>query len=225
MSPVSFPSPKALSRVVPFDFRMEGGGKHIVENEIRRIIARKGKCKVLEVGLFLGGSARRWLEVHPSVQLVGVDRFKGAEGLFDHYIAQNAEWAMQQIRKANIDTFLPSWWKNGQRLTFFRNMESFRRRITIYQGDFSTVADAVCAAHPDVDIIFLDGDQTRELIDMCKTLFPEAVLSGNRWSWGQALGYPVQEAVREYCAAQGLTGQTSGATWKVAKEPVETADG
>lgn len=216
MTKVTLPSSDMLLDVYPFLFAMEGGGKELVDVEIRRSLETKGACKVLEVGLFLGYSAKRWLALDNRVRLVGVDIFERNENVFSYYIFQNIIWATRQFQAIDTQKFLASYALNGQFLTFCRNLEGYIEKMSIYKGNFNSLGDLIESEHPDIDVIFLDADKSRALLDLCQAKFPGAVLCGDDWTWaGPNKDFPMRMAVNGFCVDNGFTVVSSGATWKI----------
>lgn len=219
MAELSFPDESVLSSVYPFLFRMEGGGKHLIDKEIRTIVATNGKCKILEVGLFLGSSAYHWLEEHDKVELVGIDLFARNESVFDYYLKENIAWAVSQFEQTDKEAFIHSYKENGQELTFFKNLAGFKDRIHIYRGNFMKVGEEIKADHPDIDLVFLDADKSRAMINLAYQLFPTALLCGDDWNWGEAQGFPMQSAVKAFCEENNMKWGSVAATWLVKNKP------
>lgn len=215
MPKLKFPDDATLGKVYPFLFGMEGGGKHLIDHEIRKKIMANGRCKILEVGLFLGSSAFHWLDTHKEVELIGVDLFARNESVFEYYLNENIGWAVSQLARTDAEAFLRSYKEHGQELIFFKNLECFKDRISIYRGNFNKIIDEIKADHPDVDIVFLDADKRREMIDLAHRCYPDALISGDDWSWGESQGFPMQLAVKAFCNDNHMEWESVAATWKI----------
>lgn len=215
MPKMNFPSSEELRDVEPFLFLMDGGGKHIVEQEIQKVLDSEGRCKILEVGLFVGGSAKRWLSYDTRCTLVGVDLFERNDSVFDGYFARNIDWATKQFSGRDSDAIIKSYKKYGQALTFFKNLENYSDRLDIYKGNFSGEVATIAHAHPDINVIFLDADKAEGLLNLCWEHFPNAVITGDDWTWGADKGYPMQRVVKEFCNQHGAKWANTGATWKI----------
>lgn len=107
-----YPWPATRPAVSPIDWAMDGGGRSLVTDAIR-----KHNLKViLEVGVFLGGSLRTWLEASPDVVVLAVDPWEGTWGgvarRFGH-----PEYAEQLDRdNGPYESFLSSLWEYRDRV-------------------------------------------------------------------------------------------------------------
>lgn len=52
-------------------------------------------------------------------------------------------------------------------------------------------------------------------LDVCRKLFPEAILCGDDWTWGEDKGFPVQKAVQEFCKRTNSVPDVDLATWVI----------
>lgn len=56
-----------------FHFPVDGGGRDLVRNLIRE----KSLRLMVEIGCFLCGSTRQWLEASPELKVIGIDPWEG----------------------------------------------------------------------------------------------------------------------------------------------------
>src|SRR5438094_9134553 len=71
-----YPWPERPPAVSPVDWTLAGGGRGLITS----VIVRRDLSLILEIGSFLGGSARQWLEASPRVTVITVDLWEGPAG-------------------------------------------------------------------------------------------------------------------------------------------------
>ena len=67
------PWPELPAGVEPFYLSLDAGGRHLVTDAIRA----QGVTLMLEIGCFLCGSTRQWLDSSPDLEVIGVDPWDG----------------------------------------------------------------------------------------------------------------------------------------------------
>ena len=67
------PWPELPAEVEPFYLSLDAGGRHLVGD----IIREHGVTLMLEIGCFLCGSTRQWLDSSPDLVVIGVDPWDG----------------------------------------------------------------------------------------------------------------------------------------------------
>ena len=214
----------AFNSVTPalhaINFHMDGGGREIIENEIKKIIENKGKVNVLEIGCFLGDSSRRWLRCGESVHLIACDFFASGSKIFKNYTEKKVDWACKQLdcySQDELNAFYSDLDSNDGHLRCFKAlMKEYLDRITVFKGDFAENA-AEIASSIDVDLIFLDADKSQELLEIAHQYFPNAIMTGDDWGWGAHLGFPIRKAVTNFCVQNNFDFQADKASWIISK--------
>lgn len=205
------PWPSLMPPFEPVTWGLEAGGKHLVRDQI----IRNDVKVILEIGVFLGASARQWLAISPDVHVICVDPWKGGEwiGDFARYHDQ-AEWVCNQLTRDD-EAFYQ---------TFLRNMWEERHRVTPVRGLALDVLQHIrdCGVQP--DLVYLDGDKTGRELPVCHELFPDAILTGDDWFCGidhffnPDKGYPIRVPVKEFCRDIDRNLLVDKMTWVITSE-------
>jgi len=199
--------------VPAYDVALDGGGRELIDALLFAFDIRL----MLEVGCFLNGSVKRWLERHSDLCIVGVDTWD------DAYL----DTVDRHIRSP---VMTPSYAKVGDRAAFVDAL----RRHGLYRSALAAVADhrdrfiPVQGASPDAlhtlkahgaepGLIYIDADKKAEDLVVAHTLWPDAILCGDDWSWGADQGYPMQTIVNAFAAEHGMEAFAVRATWMLRK--------
>lgn len=199
-------------------FGMDGGGRELIDEQIRSVLRRKGRCLVLEVGSFVGHSASRWLQLDERVRLICSDFFQFDSGYLRDLYGKGEPWVVEQLTPEAAEMFFAGldldW---GQLRMFLLNLQRFRSRIEPFIGDFSATAFEISeycqATHQEVDIVYLDADKGYETLVAARRLFPAARLMGDDWEFRSNEGFPIQLAVQRFCKENCFYVKTRQATW------------
>jgi hypothetical protein len=172
------------------------------------LIARRGITLVLEIGVFLGGSARIWLETSPELVVIALD-----------------SWADQPWRSARARSLghpeiadqLDE--EDGFYRTFLASNWNYCDRIVPVRGHSPDALHAIAETGVQPELVFLDCDKSGRELPICHDLFPDAVLCGDDWAWGTDrwrdvdAGYPIRAPVKTFVAEHGLHLRTHRQTW------------
>jgi hypothetical protein len=195
-------------------FGMDGGGRELVDQQIMKILRRQGRCRILEVGSFVGHSAHRWLSLDPRVELVSSDLFHFDSSYLRNLYSNGEAWVSGQLPPAAAEAFFNGqdleW---GQLRIFLLNLAQFRQRVQVFIGDFAQEAPEIAAACGPVDLVYLDADKGYDTLLAAHRYFPEAGLLGDDWEFRDDSGFPIQEAVHRFCHLHGYRVTAHQATW------------
>ena len=151
------PWPEQKPDFFPIRWSLDGGGRWMVEQKLRR---KKFKV-VLEIGCFLGGSVENWLRSSSDVTVVAVDPWPECD--VANYARKNgrSEAEAQQLEREDgfYQTFLANFWDQRDRVIPVRDYSP---------GVLHELAEA--GLRP--DLIFLDSDKSGDEIEICHELFP-----------------------------------------------------
>jgi len=208
------PWPQQRPGEPPIDWALDAGGRQTLVDIIRE---RRMKV-VVEVGVFLGGSVRRWLSAHDDVIVIAVDIWPALSSidLYDSNRKQ-PDWVNRQLTaypEAFYRTFLSTNWEWRDRLILLR-----QTGVEALQ----TIADA--GVQP--DLIYLDGDKSGAELTLAQSLFPSALLAGDDWYFigaepkGLATDedYPIRKPVYAACANGDRYLLIDRSTWVILDEP------
>ena len=97
------------------------------------------------------------------------------------------------------------------------NIGAYRDRFVPVRGPSPDVLYEMHDMGIKPDLIYVDA--TKSLVDLvvCDRLFPEAILSGDDWTWGKNGRYPIREAVTAYCQKKGYQVHPRHATWYITR--------
>jgi len=195
--------------VTPWDFTLGGGGRQLIDGIIRD---RKPEY-MLEIGCFLGASARRWLSLDASMKLVGVDTW--------------SDWLIEQCKKyvgrpgltrafPDIDVqrrFAADVERQGPFATAMANLHGFETRFVPVRGLSPDVLPSLKDTGFAPDLIYIDASKKADDLDVCHALWPQAIITGDDWHWNRTKGYPMRKIVNEFAEKHGFAVKAEHATW------------
>lgn len=203
-----------ISGIKPYRYTLDGGGRGVVQ----KLITETNAKLLLEVGVYLGGSCYDWLEHSDDLHVVGIDTWAETYDAFND---------LTRYRKINpscfryiddIDGFIDSTAKNGFYRSALANMSVFGARFHPYRGSAPDVIYEIRDLGVKPDIVYIDSAKNRANLDAAYECFPDARICGDDWSWGESLGFPMQQAVNGFAEEHGYTARASGATWILDKK-------
>ena len=198
-----YPWPAQRPAVAPSDRGWDCGGRELVT---AALAARSARI-VLEIGSFVGLSARTWLRAAPAATVICVDPWPDVD-VRDWGIRDWPELAGQSL----YDVFLSGCWP-------------YRDRVIPVRGGSPGALEEIHAVGVRPDLVYIDGDHSHDAVwrDLwfCSRLFPNAVLCGDDWTWTGKHFPPksVREAVLEFAASEGGRVEASGNTWVLHRSP------
>ena len=209
-----YPWPAEQPAVTPYQWSEDAGGRHLVTQLIRE----RQLYTVLEVGVFLGGSARRWLQAAPQVTVVGIDRWN------------DGPWARYARKRGRPEIANQMDQPNGLYRTFLATNWEYRNRLIPVRRSSPEALFAVADLGLSPDLIYLDADKAGREIEVCYGLFPHAVVTGDDWWWGTDFfwkpdeGYPIRTPVKQFCRRHGRFLRTNLHTWVIDDQPPRLTD-
>ena len=193
-----YPWPKIQPSCTHLHWSLDGGGKELVS----KIIKEKNSKVLLEIGVFFGGSLKTWLDTNPTITTVAVDLWDN-----DRWWA---EYAKAHGRESFYDQLAA---KNGPFNTFLATMWDYQNRIIPVRARWEESLPDLHRLGLQPDIIFIDADKAGNILELCSQLFPNAVIAGDDWNWGDEEGYPMRTLVRQFARKNGLWVKQRGETW------------
>lgn len=197
---LSHPWPSEQPNVLPTDWALEGGGKELVINKVR---SEKLEC-ILEIGVFFGGSVRKWILNTSNTIVIAADPWAPAEWWSEYAITHGHGELAAQLRtpQGPYETFLASIW-------------DLRERVIPVNRSSPSVLHELSEIGVVPDLIFFDSDKTGNDLKVAHELFPNAVLAGDDWTWVRDGDYPIRKAVKAFCQKYNYTYRISAATWLI----------
>jgi hypothetical protein len=192
-----FPWPTDRPAVQRIEWSLDFGGRHLIADAIRNRRMRL----VLEVGAFLGGSVRTWLEASPSVTIIAVDTWNWLPH-FDALCPNGSSAILAQLKKPD-----------GFYHTFLTNLWPFKERVIPIRSRSPEIMHELVNLGVLPDLIYLDADKTGHELELGREYFPKALLGGDDWWYGRERGYPIRAAVQDYCKRHGAWIRRVKHTW------------
>jgi hypothetical protein len=208
-----YPFPKERPDFKPFYWSLDGGGRHLV---IERAKAAKVRVMV-EIGVFLGGSATQWLRALPKITLIGIDPW--ADWDCAGYFIQHRERyrTVIDLKGMSDDEFVMQMRRPGALYqSVISNLWEFRDRFVPLKGSSPEVLYELHKMGIKPDMFFLDSTKTGDELEAFRSLWPKAIISGDDWTWqsnAESGIYDIREAVIPFAKKYNLNVVTDAATW------------
>lgn len=199
------PWPESRPPVDPVPWSMDYGGRRLITD----LIASRDIRLLLEIGSFLGGSARQWLEASPNVAVICIDPWldiSGRRPLMDaHPVGRQFG---QQLRYPGglYDSFLSSMWEKKARVIPIRG-RAVDKLPELHQFGLRP------------DLIYIDADKKGDEIALCDELFPEALIGGDDWNWSDGYDFTIRTPARKSAAKRKRFLKHFGNTWLIDDRP------
>lgn len=181
---------------------------------IRHLIATRKPRIIVEIGAFVGGSIRQWLDVSPNATVVAIDHWPQIRG---HNAFQEGHPVgrrhSRQLREPDglYHAFLATMWEH-------------RERVIPVRGRAIDTLSALHAIGLRPDLVFIDADKRLAELALCDELFPEAVVCGDDWLWCDGVRYPSQQPVRESASRRRRVLKCVSNTWLIDDRPWTAAE-
>lgn len=200
-----------VSEVKEYYFSLDGGGRELIIEEIKR----NSVDLMIEIGCFLCGSTKDWLEANHCLKVIGIDHWKldAAEILLGYAGNPVFEPCFNNI--ADRDEFIWSVRSNGCFLSAMANIKKYSGRFYPVKESSPEALFVLHELGVKPDLIYIDSDKVLNDLDVCKALFPNSILCGDDWTWGAEKGFPVQKAVNAFCKRTRAQVTVKRATWVI----------
>lgn len=187
---------------------LDGGGRHLIVDLIREY-----RPKVfLEVGVFLGGSALRWLQNSPdNMTLIAADVWdQYTENWVFQMAREPASWIVDMEPVMALQAPLKEY---GIYKVALHNLRDFRDRVIPLRMRVAMLYGYV-RTFIEPEIIYIDANKERQDYVLAHETFPRSILCGDDWEWQDAKGeYAVRPFVHEVAEARNCDVVAERATW------------
>jgi hypothetical protein len=187
---------------------LDGGGRHLIVDLIRE---RRPKV-FLEVGVFLGGSALRWLQNSPNnMTLIAADVWNHHTENWIYQMAREpASWIVDMEPVMALQAPLKQF---GIYKVALHNLRDFRDRVIPLRMLVAELYSYV-RTFIEPEIIYIDANKERQDYVLAHETFPRSILCGDDWEWQDAKGeYAVRRFVHEVADARNCDVVAERATW------------
>lgn len=209
-----WPDPPGLAGVQPFTWSLDGGGRHLLDV----LLAARPDAVVAEFGSFMGGSAIRFLEASPTLRCVlcdpwGDNLLTYVTGLVD------TPWALGAYGRERLLYYGQVLRDHGALPVVRNNLARFRDRCVMIQQGMPAVFQTLIGIGFSPDIVFLDAKKIRDEFWGAHEAFPDAIITGDDWSWKDAKSeiFEVRDYVSEVARARGAVVYADRQTWVIAE--------
>ena len=192
-----YPWPIQRPNVDPAEWNVDGGGRELVTDKI----SRNEDFIIIEIGVFLGSSVKKWLNIAPKVHVIAIDPWKGDW------------WADYAKNSGRLELVEPFSTEDGLYLTFLSSLWEYKERVFPVRGYSPDKLYELFELGVRPDLIYIDSDKSGNDIEVAHKLFPSAILTGDDWTWGK--GFPIRKAVRKFAKTHGYFIRSHNATWIV----------
>jgi hypothetical protein len=204
------PWPELPAGVEPFYLSIDSGGRHLVTDAIRE----HGVTLMLEVGCFLCGSARQWLDASPDLVVIGVDPW---EENWSAYVRKGAEeghpiFAALDDPSGVADTLE----RYDNYCLALNNIRDERDRFIPVRRRSPEALHYLQGRGIQPQLIYIDALKSDEDLWVAHDLFPDAILCGDDWSWRDETGrFRMREHVERFADEKGFWVEALFGTWVV----------
>ncbi|MBA3031358.1 MAG: class I SAM-dependent methyltransferase [Desulfobacterium sp.] len=200
--------PQMQPEFSPVEWILDGGGKELVVNRI----CKDKPFLIIEIGCFLGSSIKKWFAVSSNVYIIAIDPWEG-------------DWWVDYARMHGRHSLTAQFAReNGPYLTFLSSLWGYKERLFPVRGASPEKLYELAKLGIQPDLIYFDSDKTGMDIEIAHQLFPDAILTGDDWTWGIEQGYPIREAVRIFSKDHGYQIVANRATWVLAQTPLKLSE-
>jgi hypothetical protein len=200
------PWPELPEGVDPFYLSLDDGGRHLVIDVIRE----RGVTLMLEIGCFLCGSTRQWLDSSPDLEVIGVDPW---DGNWSTYV-RNKTAEGHPIFAALEDTVADTIQRYGNYCLALNNIRDERHRFIPVRQPSPAALHYLRRRGIQPQLIYIDAFKSDKDLRVAHDLFPSAILCGDDWNWSDENGrFRMREHVERFADEQGFTIEAEEATW------------
>jgi hypothetical protein len=203
-----WPDVNDLEGQPPYIWSLDGGGRHLIVQLIR-------ECRpkiFLEVGVFLGGSSRQWLQNSDSeMTLLAADSWtRVVENWIFTMASEPAPWIADMGPVLAVQKPIKEY---GIYKVALHNLREFRHRVIPLRMLVAEVY-AYVKTFVEPDIIYIDAQKERQDYILAHEIFPNAILCGDDWEWQDTSGeFAVRPFVYEVAEARNCDIVAERATW------------
>jgi hypothetical protein len=206
------PWPELPEGVEPFYVSLDGGGRHLVVDVLRQ----HDVTLMVEIGCFLCGSTRQWLEAKPDLTVIGVDPWDGNWSVHIRMRAEEGNESMETLPdpQETADTLQ----RHGNFRLALNNIGDLRDRFVPVRQRSPEALHYLHRRGIEPQVIYIDAAKDEDELRVAHGLFPDAILCGDDWSWSDEHGrLRMQEHVERFAAEHGFSVEAFGATWVITK--------
>jgi hypothetical protein len=202
------PWPELPKGLKPFYVALDSGGRHLVTD----IIQGRPVSLMIEIGCFLCGSTRQWLEARNELTVIGIDPW---DSNWANHILRNAAAGRPSTKtladpRATADVLLT----HGNFVVALNNVRLWRDRFIPVRQRSPEALRYLRRRQIRPELIFIDAFKQEDDLRAAYELFPNAVLCGDDWDWRDESGeLAMQKTVQRFALEHGFDIEAERATW------------
>lgn len=205
-----YPWPKDCPPLAAVPWSMDYGGRRLITD----LLTERDVRVVLEIGSFVGGSTRQWLNASPKVVVMCIDPWADITGRRPHLDSHPVGSAFnRQLRTPEglFHSFLSSTW-------------DVKDRVIPVRGRAEDKLTEIAALGLEPELIYIDADKKGGEIPLCDKLFPDALISGDDWNWSDGYSFSIRAPARRSAGERQRVLKNVGNTWLIDDQPWNTRE-
>ncbi|APE44431.1 hypothetical protein BOO69_14185 [Sulfitobacter alexandrii] len=171
---------------------------------------------MVEIGCFLGGSSRHWLNAKPDLELIGVDPWNGnwaeyVEGMSTHPTMSRH---VEHLSDRELERIVGLLREYGNYPVALNNLRAYKDRfyplrLSSPEALYYLHRRKICP-----DLIYIDAFKHEIDLQIAHHLFPDAILCGDDWLWPDETGkFVMQDVVKNFAHEQGFEVEAKRQSW------------
>lgn len=208
------PWPRNNADIEPFYLSLDAGGRHIVTD----LIARLNITLMVEVGSFLCGSTRQWLDASDNLVVIGIDPWDGNWSRYLRSLGEIGNRFMDTV--PDLPGAIEALETHGNYTVALNNVRDFRDRFFPVRRFSPEALHYLHARRIHPELIYIDAFKSEEDLYVAHELFPKAILCGDDWTWKDESGrYQMREHVEQFAREKDFAIIADGSTWLLERRP------
>jgi hypothetical protein len=209
------PWPELVAGLEPFYLSLDGGGRHLITEVIRE----QRITLMVEIGCFLCGSTRQWLEASEDLTVIGVDPWDGNWSTYLRSLAEKGRRLVETLTDPMAAADAVQLHGNYQ--VALNNIREFRDRFIPVRRRSPEALRYLHRRRIRPQLIYIDAAKDDDELRVAHALFPNAILCGDDWNWPDDDGrYRMREHVERFVAEHGFSVDAVDETWIISKPAV-----
>lgn len=202
------PWPQIPDGLKSFYFALDGGGREIIVEFIQQYQVDL----LVEIGCFLCGSTRVWLEADPNLKIIAVDPWEGNWAPYLETLMRRQPRFFEHVGDA--DAVINQVYRYGNYVNALNNLRGYEDRVIPIRRRSPEVLQYLRKRQIFPDMFYFDANKSAEDLYTANELFPAAIISGDDWSWPNEYGeFQMRENVKRFASERGLVPHARGQTW------------
>lgn len=194
---------------------LDAGGRHLVID----LIKEKNIDLMLEIGCFMCGSVRQWLEAVLTLTVIGVDPWDANWGPYLRQMKEHERMSTHLRAVSDVDKFIDNVETYGNYMIALNNVREFRDRFIPVRRFSPEAVEYLSKRDIKPQLAFIDAFKRADELEAVEKFFPECVICGDDWNWRSPDGeLGMQKVVIAFAKERGYEIIADRATWILKKK-------